>query len=177
MIYYAGIGSRETPLEILNVFDDLGYFFAEKGFILRSGGAIGADQSFEKGCDRKNGKKEIYLPWMGFENSDSTLIVKNLKAFEIAKKFHPYWHNLSQGAQKLQARNSHQILGRDLNTPCQFIVCWTRNGKGNGGTGQAIRIAKHYEIPIFDAGGYDDIKKFKSDLYKFLKENYISASN
>mgnify|MGYP000881575594 FL=1 len=177
MIYYAGIGSRETPTEILNLFESIGYYLAQNNFILRSGHAKGADQAFECGCDKANGKKEIYLPWKGFEDSNSNLIVQQGKAYEIAEKFHPYWHNLSEGAKKLQARNSHQILGKDLNTPCQFVVCWTKSGKGKGGTGQAIRIAKHYEIPIFDAGRYEDIKKIKLDLYKYLKENYINASN
>lgn len=59
---------------------------------------------------------------------------------------------LKDGAKKLQARNSHQVLGLDLNTPSDFIICWTKGGKGIGGTGQALRIAKAYNIPIFDCG-------------------------
>ena len=163
MKYYAGIGSRETPDDILTIFEQAGTYLAKKDFVLRSGGAKGADQSF-----KANGRKEIYLPWYKFENSKSNLIVKDPKAFEIAKQFHPYWHNLSQGAMKLQARNSHQVLGQDLETPSTFIICWTKNGKGKGGTGQAIRIAKHYNIPIFDAGKYNNIDTIKSELRKFL---------
>ena len=118
-----------------------------------------------------NGQKEIYLPWKGFEGSDSNLIVRDIKAFEIGEKFHPYWHNLSQGAKKLQARNSHQVLGLDLNTPTKFVICWTKNGKGSGGTGQAIRIAKAYDIPVFDTGNWSDIEDIKRGLKLFLIEN------
>ena len=32
----------------------------------------------------------------------------------------------------------------------KFVICWTKNGKGTGGTGQAIRIAKGFGIPVFD---------------------------
>ena len=96
------------------------------------------------------------------------MIVNDERAFEIAKRFHPYWHILKQGAQKLQARNSHQVLGWDLNTPSKFIICWTEKGKGKGGTGQAIRIAKEYEIPIFDAGRFDSIENVRSMLKEFL---------
>mgnify|MGYP000949113090 CR=1 FL=1 len=170
MIYYAGIGSRETPIEILNLFEKIGSYLAKNDFILRSGHAGGADQAFERGCDKANGKKEIYLPWRNFEDSNSNLIVQEGKAYEIAEKFHPYWHNLKQGAKKLQARNSHQVLGKDLNTPSNFIICWTKNGKGSGGTGQALRIAKHYNIPIFDAGGYKNIDDFKMELFEFIKK-------
>lgn len=168
MNYYAGIGSRETPKEVLDTFKNVAVYLANKGFVLRSGGANGADKAFENGCDGVRGKKEIYLPWKGFEGSNSNLIVSNPKAFEIAKLFHPYWHNLSQGAAKLQARNSHQVLGKDLETPSKFIICWTKNGSGSGGTGQAIRIAKHYDIPIFDAGKYKDMDELRKELKLFL---------
>ena len=168
MIYYAGIGSRETPTEILKLFENLGKFLVKKEFILRSGHAPGADISFENGVDKVNGKKEIYLPWRNFEGSDSNLIVNDVKAYEIAEKYHPYWHNLKQGAKKLQARNSHQVLGWDLNTPSEFVICWTEKGKGKGGTGQAIRIATAYNIPVFDAGRFDSINEIKLALKEFL---------
>lgn len=170
MKYYAGIGSRETPEEILIIFEKVGEFLAEKEYILRSGHAQGADQAFERGCDRVRGQKEIYLPWNGFEGSNSNLVLEDNMAFNIGEKFHPYWSKLSAGAKKLQARNSHQVLGKDLNTPSSFILCWTKNGKGQGGTGQAIRIGKHYNIPIFDAGKYKDIEELKNEFKKFIKE-------
>ena len=173
MIYYAGIGSRETPNEILKVFEDIGYFLAQSSFTLRSGHAVVADMAFERGADKAKGKKEIYLPWKGFEGSTSDLVVNNPNAFETAEKFHTHWHNLKDGAKKLQARNSHQVLGQDLNTPSKFVICWTKGGKGQGGTGQALRIGEAYGIPIFDAGSYKDINEFKLDLYRYLIDNNL----
>jgi len=169
-MYYTGIGSRETPEEVLSLFTIVGEFLAKKGYILRSGGAKGADKAFEVGCDKAKGKKEIYLPWRKFENSNSNLIVKDKRAFDIAKQFHPYWHNLSNGAKKLQARNSHQVLGQDLSTLSKFVICWTQSGSGRGGTGQAIRIAKYYDIPVFDAGKYKNIEDVKESLKLFLQD-------
>ena len=173
MNYYAGIGSRETPIDTLHLFKKVAYYLSQKQFILRSGGAKGADKAFETGCDNNNGQKEIYLPWSGFEGSDSNLIVSDPKAFEISEKFHPYWSNLSQGARKLQARNSHQALGKDLETPAKFIICWTKNGKDQGGTSQAIRIARAYSIPILNAGSWNDIDDIKKELKLFLIENGV----
>lgn len=170
MKYYAGIGSRETTQEVLDLFTKVGEFLATKGYTLRSGGAKGADKSFEIGCDKINGLKEIYLPWKGFEGSNSDLIVNNPKAFEIAEKYHPYWFNLKDGAKKLQARNSHQVLGEDLETPSDFIIYYTKNGKLTGGTAQALRIANEYKIPIFNAGKYENIEQVKEFLKLFLKE-------
>jgi hypothetical protein len=168
---YAGIGSRETPPDILLTFVSIGAFLAKHGYTLRSGGAAGADQAFERGCDLERGAKEIYLPWPRFEDSSSSLVVENSLAFEIAAKHHPRWESLSKGAQKLQARNSHQVLGWTLDDPCDFIICWTKNGKGSGGTGQALRIAKDRGIPVFDAGLYDQVDEVKQAFNEFYKQH------
>lgn len=168
--YYAGIGSRETPQDVCAFFKKLGAYLANHNFTLRSGGAQGADKAFEIGCNKVNGDKEIYLPWKGFEGSNSTLYKDNPEAYIVAEKHHPYWYNLSEGARKLQARNSHQVLGEDLKTPSSFVLCWAKNGSGQGGTGQAIRIAKAYDIPIFDAGKYKDMDEIKNGCKKFLDQ-------
>ena len=176
MFYYAGIGSRETPDVVLSVFRDIAKELSAD-YILRSGGADGADTIFEKGVDEVHGKKEIYLPWKGFNHSTSSLIVSEPEAFQIAEKYHPYWNKLKDGAKKLQARNSHQVLGADLKTPSSFVVCWTENGSGKGGTGQAIRIANAYHVPVFDAGKYSDLKKFKKDVLLYAEQCINNKNN
>lgn len=170
MIYYAGIGSRKTPKQYIELFKRVAKYLATQGVTLRSGGADGADIAFEIGCDMVNGKKEIYIPWKNFNNSNSNLILSSNNAVELAQKYHPQWSVLSQGAKKLQARNCHQVLGQDLKTPSHFIICWTECGKGQGGTGQALRIAKDYNIPYFDCGKYADINKCRRELYEFIKK-------
>ena len=87
---------------------------------------------------------------------------------EIAKEFHPAWDKLSPAAKKLQARNCYQVLGYDLETPSQFVVCWTPRGSGSGGTGQAIRIAKSHNIPIFDFGKYSELQTAKGKFNEFF---------
>jgi hypothetical protein len=164
---YAGIGSRETPDDVLILFRRLGAHLGKLNFLLRSGAAEGADKAFEFGCDMVKGAKEIYLPWRGFGKSDSNLIVHDDRAYDIAKKFHPNFDRLSDAAMKLQARNSHQVLGFDLKDPVQFVICWTPRGFGSGGTGQAIRIAKSIDIPVFDAGRYS-MHRMPDELKRFL---------
>lgn len=175
MLYYAGIGSRETPPEVLSLFAIVSKYLSQKGLCLRSGGANGADKAFEAGCDIVNGQKEIYLPWRSFEKSNSELFNITNDAMIMAEKYHPYWSNLSVGGRKLQARNCYQVLGYDLKTPSSFVICWTKNGSGSGGTGQAIRIAKSYDIPIFDAGKFSDIELVKTELKKILKERLLKS--
>lgn len=161
MKFYAGIGSRETPGDVLAELSIVAELLAKKDFVLRSGHAPGADKAFEEGCDKFNGKKEIFLPWWGFEGSDSKLYKVSNDAFEIASKFHPRWDVIaSNGAKKLLARDVYQVLGLDLKTYSDFIVCYTNKGLGYGGTGQALRIAKGYNIPIFDFGSKESKEKF-----------------
>lgn len=154
MKIYTGIGSRETPKNILEIMIKFGECMAKIGCILRSGGADGADTAFEIGCDRFNGRKEIYLPWINFNNRKS--IVPSINAFDVAEqiasKHHPAWSRCSEGARRLHSRSVFQILGSELNAPTDAVFCWTPNGSGSGGTGQAIRIAKSLNIKIYDMG-------------------------
>jgi hypothetical protein len=150
MKYYAGIGSRETPIPTMTSIIHLSKFLSENNFILRSGGAPGADIAFQNGC---TGKREIYLPWKGFNNVEG-IIAPNIdnwnEAVKIAEKYHPAWNKLSEAAIKLMGRNTYQILGKDLKTPVDFVVCYTPDGKSSGGTGQAMRIAEDLGIPIYN---------------------------
>lgn len=146
--YYAGIGSRETPLDVQSYMTQIAVFLGGLGYTLRSGAADGADAAFEVGV--ADDGKEIYLPWRGFNGHSSELYRLSGDVYEHAKKYHPCWHKLSAPARALIARDSYQILGYDLKTPVDFIVCWTPGGKMKGGTAQAIRIAKESSIPVFN---------------------------
>ena len=154
MRYYAGVGSRFTPRDIQEFMTRCAAKLEREGWILRSGGAEGADQAFAQGVvdDRH---KEVYLPWPNFNGQRGTVSGDDMNARAIAEKFHPAWGKLSEGGKKLQTRNVHQVLGGDLRTPSKFVLCWTQNGSGSGGTGQAIRIAKHHGIEVWDLGNPD----------------------
>lgn len=149
---YTGVGSRETPKNILKRFKEIGQFLSYNDFTLRSGHAKGADQAFELGCDIFYGDKEIYLPWYKFEGSNSNLFNINDNAYQMIQKYHPNYNKLNIGAKKLLARDCYQILGFNLNSPSSFVVCYTENGKTIGGTAIVIKIANDYNIPIFNYG-------------------------
>lgn len=167
---YAGIGSRTTPFEIQQVMI-LAAQQLEPDLILRSGGADGADTAFEMGVKNPD-RKEIFIPWSGFNGRKPGpgVIRPHPNVFAEAKRvssrYHPAWHKLSDTVRYLVARNALQVLGPDLKTPSLFVLCWTPGGKGGGGTGQAIRIAKDHQIPVFDlgTGAFDDIAAGINDL-------------
>ena len=158
--FYTGIGSRKTPFAVLRIMTRIAKDLNVVGYTLRSGGANGADSAFEKGAGEA---KEIYLPWLGFNNNESTLLPTD-EAFEMAAKYHPAWHNCDERARKFHARNCHQVLGHDLKTPTSFIVCWTLASSEGGGTGQAIRIAKAYDIRVDNLADAATVKKYIANV-------------
>jgi hypothetical protein len=154
----------------------LASYFSTIGWVLRSGGADGADKAFEQGCTNVSGKKEIFLPWYGFNGNASQLYDIPEKAYDIAKQYHPNWNNLTNKVKRLMARNTQQILGADLTTPSTFVVCWTPDGCvshntrtcDTGGTGQAISIASTVNIPVINLYDYDDaVVQLQTLLNKF----------
>lgn len=143
---------------------------SQQAWVLRSGGAEGADTAFEKGATHK----DIFLPWPKFNKNPSRLYTVGVDAFKVASRFHPSWENLSPAVRKLHARNVYEVLGADLRTPSEYLICWTRDGaytkemctKSTGGTGMAIRIASHYGVEILNLRYLEHYKK----ALKFIED-------
>lgn len=163
---YAGIGSREITKEEEAIIKKISVFLKKNGYILRSGHAKGADRAFEIGANDEN--SEIYMPWNGFGQKPykddlgmpiigKSIILINgsdvqIKASESLDIFHPNGKFITGPVRKLHERNFCQIMGLD-NTPVDFVVCCAnsdQDGEVLGGTGQAVRIAKHYKIPVIN---------------------------
>lgn len=159
---YAGIGSRATPPDMLELIESIAGTLAREGWVLRTGGSPGADQAFYRGARAAHGQVELFLPWPSFEanawaDGDSEVRVSSTPsqdAYDLAARFHPAWDGVPSAARHLLARDGHQVLGRDLATPVRFAVCWTADGSldgssaRSGGTGQALRIAHQHCVRV-----------------------------
>lgn len=155
MIYYAGIGSRDIDedMDLFHKLVGLGESFAKLGYILRSGGADGADSAFEIGCDLASGKKEIYLPWRYFNENTSDLVLEPTKELEeITRSIYTRYDMSSRAVQKLHMRNVLQILGQpSIGPKSSFVICWTdRANSDTGGTRFGIALAEKYHIPVIN---------------------------
>lgn len=154
---YAGIGSRRTPQPALTAMRATAENLSAKGYTMRSGHAPGADTAFEVASQNA----EIYLPWSSFEKDRP--VIGSYKqdqasdqAMQLASRIHPAWERLDRGPRALHARNMHQILGRDLQSPVDFVVCYTPDGSltghgpDTGGTATALRLAYRNNIPVLN---------------------------
>ena len=162
---FAGFGARATPDHILDIMYKASLYLGKEGYKLRSGGAPGADTAFEEAyislfhdvytnsLDGIPNITEIYY------KEDATL-----QAIEVASRFHPAWNRCSKAVRQLHGRNAMILLGSNLNTPVNFGICWTKDGKATGGTGLGIRIANAYNIPIFNLHDPETLKRVCSKI-------------
>lgn len=180
--FYAGIGSRETPEKLRPAIEEIALFLAKEGYTLRSGAAPGADEMFEtaltpllpedliKRREVRPSLMEIYVPWYCFQSSTSPLCHVSSEVIEFSLRYHPNPDALKDSVRKIMGRNAYQVLGEDLKTKSDFIVCWIENLDVDtnelyncGGTGQALRIAKAHGIKIFNLSQRKDFFKWYSD--------------
>lgn len=184
MKFYTGIGSRETPERMTDVMSDLAVILYGKGYTLRSGRAEGADYAFQRGAEFKLNEKamisstraqqEIYLPKPGFNTQfgrigaiDTWMLLNYEEAEDIIETIHPKGRHLRGFARQAHTRNVYQVLGLDLNTPSEFLVCWAEvDHKGNalGGTATAWKLAKQYKIPCYNLNVEGDFLRLVSYL-------------
>jgi len=183
--YYTGVGSRETPLHILDFMRQVGNRMAQLGYIGRSGSADGADYYFELGFldyieqTKHNPPTEFnsFIPWNKFKTKHGIVYedkyhicpskLRNYQqAIQIASETHPAWGRCSDGAKALHTRNIYQILGEDLNTPSNVLFCYAEpTTKGvKGGTNTAWLLAHKYNIPCYNFYYQEHIDKIKELL-------------
>lgn len=169
MKFFAGIGSRQIPASIKLDMAALSHILTSDGYTLRSGNAVGSDQAFAIGVVEN--RAQIWLPWNDFNTSfqeqypdhEYRLVsdrcpygVSDDEAWDSVAKFHPNYDNMESSGQapfrvfmSFMSRNYRQVRGWG-EPDSEFVICWTHDGTDCGGTGQAIRVARYYGIPVFN---------------------------
>ena len=173
---YAGIGSRETSIDIQKEMYKIAKELESLGYVGQGGGAIGADKAFEganQPWEKEDGTvagtkeftrsksnvtkwakysdgKNIASKFVVFKSSDSNDKVRN-----IAKEIHPKKQKLSEkDGLDLHARNTFQVFGKNLDTPVDFVLFYAQEQKDSirpkGGTGQAVEMARLKGIPTIN---------------------------
>ena len=161
---YAGVGARRTPSPVLASMRDMARELAAGGWHLRTGGAAGADSAFARAAPE--GQRTVFVPWQGYNRWDAAacrvLGAREIAAMrEEAAAHHPAWERCSEKVRDLHARNVAVLLGADMGQAVDAVVCWTDRGRVSGGTGMAIRLARHREIPVLNLAETDPRKAMR----------------
>lgn len=144
------VGTRFPPHQIAQVASKIGRNLSDRGFIGRSGGAIGMDQAWmlDYNCELS----EIYRPDDKCNGINVTKFENFYEAEEMVKLIIPHFEYLDFYSQWLHVRNAYQVLGRDLKTPSDFLLCYAevRNKVVQGGTRTAVVLARKHGIPVYN---------------------------
>lgn len=179
---YTGVGSRETPPDVLRLMRRIGYIMAMKGVALRTGEADGADHAFYKGVVDANDvhgvkfKNEVFVAGAPksyhYVNdvvdifSSNLMSVAPIKQFrETAVSIRGSWDDLSLIGAKCHIRSVAQVLGVDGNSPSRGLICWakpvnpitvteTKMRHVEGVTNTAYCTAILHNIPVYNLHEY-----------------------
>ena len=163
---YAGIGSRQTPQEVLDKMTEVAKYLDGLGYTLQTGFTFknketnldeeGADKAFSDGSKNKTlfGPYGIRKTVKGIVSADKYNEAVTEKSSAIVKEVHPAPDRLTPGAIKLMARNTNQIFGKNLDNTVDFVIFYapeTSNPlRPKGGTGQAVEMARRKGIPTIN---------------------------
>lgn len=149
---FAVIGTREMSGEQRDWLREL-MVGADTSEVLQTGACTGTDQFAATLWLEMGGKVKCYLPWASYEmawrtnvadayhgHMESVVVVGESK---LVAAHHHRWTTLSQGAQKLHARNVSIVHG------CKVVVACPGSSPWGGGTAMGIRIARHLKIPVY----------------------------
>ena len=152
MMVYAGIGNRTISEATFDWLEQVGMFLADKGWLLRSGNAAGSDAAFQCGSRGK---------FLSFVAEDATP-----EAIQIASQYHSAWDRCNDSSKKLHGRNVMILFGDKLDFPVKFVICYAKD-ENEGGTALGIRIARAYNIPVFNMFNGKDYNAFTMFISQF----------
>lgn len=171
-MYWTGIGSRGlSSYEKPSLFE-IGREMARQDNTLISGGAEGADISFQRGaCSWDTNLCEIWLPYNTFNKKDHITgclhLVPDNEEWGVAERYLvdnniiPWWGKMKHTSKIFHIRNYYQIFGLDHKSELVIYCADEKNRNVSGGTRTAVEIARFEGIPTCNIR-YDNL----SDYYK-----------
>lgn len=152
---YVGTGNKDTPPDVIAKMKKWAVLLEKHGYTMRSGGMEGAEDAFENAVEVK---KEIHLPWRGFNNKESKFTFTTDQARALARQTHESFDTAPPAIQTFLAKNVRMIMGKNLNSPALFVIIWSEDGAERlseksprtGNMGHVVSIASRLRIPVFN---------------------------
>jgi predicted Rossmann-fold nucleotide-binding protein len=168
----ACIGKRDiTTIEYAKLVL-IGERLAQLGHIIVTGNARGSDQAYAAGANEIDPYLvELHLPWDKYEtavikwNRNKVYVTGDDPIYRnTAAYHHPAWEKLSRGPRALHTRNVSIIKEADC-----VIALPNWDKPGGGGTGMGIRLAKHFNIKLYDISNPETMNKLLESLTSKVK--------
>lgn len=168
------VGSRNAPIDIIKLGNMIGAILSKDGCICRTGGAIGMDSAFVEYYDIN--LVENYRNKSDQPNCINVYELHNIDiAIDMITEIIPHYEFLSDYDKELHTRNCYQVLGIDLKSPSDILICYcpVKSGIPIGGTATAITLARKHGIKVYNIY-FEKDKKLICDL---LNIPYKSNNN
>lgn len=167
---YAGVGSRETPVEVGHKMVVYAQRLAKLNYVMVSGGArkkrdapdnvVSADHVFEHAVAQVKGKMIIYRAYVNkfIPCGDAIVRIPDEAQMAKAEKFirkHriiSWFDKMSSWAKLLHQRNYYQIV-QENGHKVDFVISYSvigEDGEPSGGTRTAIKIAEKMGIKVYN---------------------------
>lgn len=173
-IAYAVASNKNTPPEIIQQFVELAKWLETKGFVVRvDGDKDGVSQAVEDAVS----KKEVILPWKGFNEKESEFCWSNEASQHIAKKYSPVYESIPDGVKKFLHRNARLIMGDKMRSPVSFLIAWSDDGcesirektSRTGFVSHQIGITLGAIRPVFNLKRQDAVERIKKYVDSFIQ--------
>lgn len=168
------VGSRKPPDDISHLAFSIGKKLSDIGVINRTGGAVGMDSDFAKFYNHS--LIENYRSSNDqYDCIDVSVFDNYQEAYDLTERIVPHFEQLDHSQRGLHVRNCYQVLGRDLRSPSDILICWCKMSGGVpvGGTRTAITLARMHNVPVFNL--YNE--NSKKLVCEWLKIPYINRFN
>ena len=135
------------------------------GGIVRTGAAVGADQAGAEAALKAGGRVALVLPWASYELTWRRRIksaypgrvaeiiytpTQHAAWADSVRQLHPAADKLSRGVFALHARNYGIVVGEKRRADIVVAVPLSTEPGKEGGTGQAIRVARAFGIRVIN---------------------------
>lgn len=173
---YAVVGNRDTPAGALALAKDMAAKLASRGFTARLGGMDGLDKTIADALTPQ--AYELQLPWKNFGGFESKTSYSSPEVMAIAKHFSDTWDTLKLPIQGFLGKNVRVLLGEKTKSIAMFLVVHSEDGAEHirevtsrtGSVGHAIKIANHFNIPVFNLQKQDALTRLYQQFHMLKDE-------
>lgn len=138
----ACIGSRNLPVNLAQLLEEIGSWITNSGIVLNTGNADGSDQHFAAGGNRNPALVHLHLPCANYNSAridcqNKVYFQYDQAIADLAARVHPAWNNLGPTAKKFLVRNASIVSSSDA-----VIAYQSYSKPWGGGTGHGLKIAE-----------------------------------
>lgn len=160
MKYYTGTGIVQVSKSMKETILAIAKYLSDQGYTLRTGLSKGMDAAFIEGSD------SVSLFTYEGENTngadaficeETDFIKRDLKENYLTLGA------LTKVARQRVVRSYYELLGEDLNTPSEFLVCYD---PCEGVVNYTHRLANRLGIKVYNLYDKEELKKLKEEWLK-----------